>query len=101
MDVEKPLAVTVILYTPGGMSWKANAPPLVLTVLRTIPVAVFAAFTLAPATTAPDGSVTLPLIAPRNVCAYPVTEKKSTRTNDTAKIAKLSRRRILPASLVN
>src|SRR5579859_1258423 len=34
-----------------------------------MPVALFVAFTAAPGTTAPDGSVTVPLIAPRYVCA--------------------------------
>src|ERR1700686_2539639 len=37
---------------------------------------MFVAFTVAPATTAPDGSVTVPLIAPRKVCPYALTASR-------------------------
>src|SRR5882762_9141834 len=57
------------------MSWKANAPSLVVTVTWSIPVALSVAFTCAFGTELPDGSVTVPLIAPRNVCAFAVTPK--------------------------
>src|SRR5206468_12898209 len=75
-----PEAETSILYVPSGRSWKANRPSLVLTVLSVTPVPLFVALTLAPATTAPDGSVTVPLMAPRNVCAYPNTPSSTTTT---------------------
>src|SRR5258708_827968 len=67
-----PADDTSILYVPSGRSWKENWPSLVVVALIGTPVAVLVAFTVAPATTAPDGSVTLPLIAPRKVCAYAV-----------------------------
>src|SRR6266404_1272418 len=73
--VGKPCATTLTLYVPSGMSWKANAPSVVVTVLWSILVATSVAFTVAFGTTAPDGSVTVPLIAPRNVCAFATTPK--------------------------
>src|SRR5437879_8316181 len=42
-----------------------------------MPVPELVAFTLAPATTAPDGSVTVPLMAPRNVWAFPATASRA------------------------
>src|SRR5579859_1072280 len=51
------------------MSWKANWPSLVVTVLWSRPVATSVALTCAFGTTAPDGSLTVPLMAPRNVWA--------------------------------
>jgi hypothetical protein len=49
-------------------------------VLCTMPVPVLVAFTLAPATTAPDGSVKVPLMAPRNVWAFPATANRASAT---------------------
>src|ERR1700722_13001340 len=46
-----------------------------------MPVALFVALTEAPGTTAPEGSVTVPLIAPRYVCA--VAGKTTENTNNT------------------
>src|SRR5260370_32217219 len=43
-------------------------------------VPVLVAFTLAPAPIAPDGSVTVPLMAPRNVWAFPATANSATAT---------------------
>ncbi len=40
------------------------------TVECSMPVEVSSAFTCAPATEASEGSVTVPLMAPRNVCAF-------------------------------
>src|SRR5712671_1971139 len=68
------------------MSWKENAPSLVVTVLWSMPVALSVAFTAALGTTAPDGSVTVPLIAPRNVCA-----SAATASDKTTRIAKTRR----------
>src|SRR6266576_1703522 len=66
------------------MSWKENAPSLVVTVVWSMPVALSVAFTAAFGTTAPDGSVTVPLIAPRNVCAFtPTANDKTTRIAKT------------------
>src|SRR6476646_1069101 len=47
-----------------------------------MPVAFSVALTVAPATAAPDGSVTVPLIAPRNVWLFAVTTTRS--ANNTA-----------------
>src|SRR6267142_2272855 len=57
------------------MSWKANPPSLVVTVAWSMPVATSVAFTCAFGTELPDGSVTVPLIAPRKVCAFAATPK--------------------------
>ena len=65
----KPLAVALTVYKPGGISWKANWPSVVVTLLCTMPVAFSVALTLALGTNAPDGSNTVPLMAPRKVCA--------------------------------
>src|SRR6266571_2854510 len=43
-----------------------------------MPVATSVAFTVAFGTTPPDGSVTVPLIVPRNVCAFPATASDNT-----------------------
>src|SRR2546422_2573095 len=68
------------------MSWKAKTPSLVVVVLWSIPVALSVALTAAFGTTPPDGSVTVPLIAPRNVCAFP-----PTASDNTTRIAKTRR----------
>src|SRR6266704_5537049 len=65
------------------MSWKENWPSLVVTVLWSRPVALSVAFTCAFGTTPPDGSVTVPLIAPRNV--WPFTATASDKTTRIAK----------------
>src|ERR1035438_3973184 len=51
-----------------GKFEKANSPALELTVFDSALVADSTAVTSAPATTAPDSSVTVPLIPPRKVC---------------------------------
>src|SRR6266850_2417261 len=68
------------------MSWKANWPSLVVTVLWSIPVEFSVAFTVALGTTAPDGSVTIPLMEPRNVWAF-----AATASERTTRIAKTKR----------
>src|SRR6266487_388888 len=65
------------------MSWKANTPSLVVDVAWSRPVALSVAFTCAFGTTPPDGSVTVPLIAPRNV--WPFTATASDKTTRIAK----------------
>src|SRR6266481_5210138 len=66
------------------MSWKAKAPSLVVTVLWSIPVVLSVAFTVALGTTAPEGSVTVPLMAPRNVWAFAATaSERATRIAKT------------------
>src|SRR5258708_33540146 len=71
------------------MSWKENAPSLVVTVLWSMPVALSVAFTAALGPDAPDGSDTVPLIAPRNVCAFAATANdKTTRIAKTRRFIK-------------
>src|SRR6202011_3783561 len=65
---------------PSCRSWKENWPSLVVVAVCETPVPVLVAFTLAPATTAPDGSVTVPLMAPRNVWAFPATANRDRAT---------------------
>src|SRR5206468_9137461 len=60
----------------------ANWPSLVVVVTRSILVAASVALTVAPGTTAPDGSVTVPLMAPRNVCEFATTANDN--VNNTA-----------------
>src|SRR6266700_6395283 len=47
-------------------------------------VALFVALMCAPGTTAPEGSVTVPLIAPRNVCALAGTTNNRTNKSTTS-----------------
>src|SRR6266478_9651588 len=68
------------------MSWKANTPSPVVDVAWSIPVALSVAFTVAFGTTPPEGSVTVPLIAPRNVWPFTVTA-----SDKTIRIAKTRR----------
>src|SRR5215475_13830368 len=65
----KPLPVTDTVYAPKGRSWNMYSPALDVTVLWETPVAASTASTVAPGTTAPEGSVTEPLMPPRNVWA--------------------------------
>jgi hypothetical protein len=75
------------------MSWKAKTPSLVVVVLSVTSVPTFVAFTPALATTAPDWSVTVPLMAPRKVWLKPATAKKdrTTRIAITRRIVALHR----------
>src|SRR5215470_2990389 len=50
----------------------ANCPSDVVTVVCSKPVALSLADIAAPGTMAPEGSVTVPLIVPRKVCAEPI-----------------------------
>src|SRR5258708_21706247 len=52
------------LYVPAGTYGKVYAPDDVLVVLRSSPVALFSSTTLAPGTTAPAWSSTVPLSVP-------------------------------------
>src|SRR5258705_10827108 len=76
-----PGMVTVTLYVPTVRSWNAKIPSLVVALVCSICVAVSVAFTCAFGTTAPAGSITVPLIAPRNVCEFSgVTANNTIRT---------------------
>src|SRR6266478_6990356 len=67
-----------------------NCPSDVVTVACSNPVAWSLATTVAPSTMAPEGSVTVPLIAPRKVCAQPV---NATSARTTAASVKRRRNR--------
>ncbi|MGH9490680.1 MAG: hypothetical protein ACRD17_09235, partial [Terriglobales bacterium] len=56
--------MTVTLYAPGGKFGKLNTPLALLVVLRWMFTAAWSTFTVAPGTTAPLGSVTVPEMAP-------------------------------------
>src|SRR4051794_67214 len=64
-----PGAVTVMRYVPGGSDGMRYTPASVLTEVNSTPVSGFTILTDAPATAAPDGSVTVPLKVPRSPCA--------------------------------
>ena len=57
---EKPLAVVVTRYRPSGSSGALKKPSELLETVRSNPVSVFFTTTLAPFTTAPFGSTTVP-----------------------------------------
>ena len=61
------------VYTPTGMEGNAYNPALLDTCFNITPVASFKAVTLAPATTAPELSKTVPLI--RDVDVWPTQER--------------------------
>src|SRR5436305_205053 len=61
-----PGASAVMLYGPGGRNGMVYRPSVLVTVSKRLLVSVLMAATLAFATTAPEGSVTLPLRVERN-----------------------------------
>ena len=63
-NVLNPVATTVSLYIPGVNPRKAKSPVGVTLLSSLIPVAIFSSVTFALTTTAPEGSVSLPTIAP-------------------------------------
>src|SRR5579884_4172846 len=65
----KPLYSTWSVYTPGGNAVSVKMPSSLDEVSRRTLVATFVAVTSAPAMTAPDGSVTDPVICPVGACA--------------------------------
>src|SRR6266481_51470 len=67
-EVLKPWAVASTLYCPGGIRLNRKDPELSLVVLKDAPVSCCVAFTTAPDTTAPWGSVTVPEIEPLTTC---------------------------------
>src|SRR6266851_4268886 len=55
---------------PGGNAGRLNSPSMLVVVSRCILVAGFVNVTVAPAITAPDGSLTVPVIWPVGACAH-------------------------------
>src|SRR5712691_4359111 len=83
----KPFAVTCTLYCPGSKGPELNAPEALEVRLIVWPVPVLVTTTLASLTTAPLGSVTVPLIMPvlRVVCAI-ISEDKNRKTLSSARV---------------
>ena len=80
----KPCELTVSLYIPTGRLSKRYPPvPLVL-VLAVTPVATFCACTSAFATTAPEGSVTVPVTLPLIACPKAPTGISATATSNAS-----------------
>ena len=69
--VLKPEASTVISYLPTGNCERLYKPAPVVLVWRRNPISGLRAVTFAPATVAPEGSVTVPLtpVVPTSDCA--------------------------------
>src|SRR5215469_9878442 len=94
----KPLPVTDTVYAPRGRSWNTYSPALDVMVLWETPVAASTASTFAPGSTAPEGSVTTPLMPPRNVWARlaigvaSTTANTSSTTVDTLRVMRLNMR---------
>src|SRR5205085_11368676 len=69
VDVLKPGASTLTFQGPAFSSDSVKLPSSVVLVSRTSLVSRLVAVTFAPLTTAPLGSVTVPVMLPRSVCA--------------------------------
>ena len=67
--VLNPLTVTVMLYLPASRSGNTNEPSAPVTVSRVALVPAFLMVTVAPGSTPPPESVTVPEIWPVNPCA--------------------------------
>ncbi len=77
------------MYSPTGSSASTYAPSGPVVVSRCRPVLIFFALTFAPAMTLPLGSVTVPRMDPRKLCARadPVISNIAARLNVRNKIA--------------
>src|SRR5271165_609576 len=64
-------AATSTVYVPGSNFSNWNSPDGSVAAVQIWPVASFVDFTVAPATTPPDASVTTPEISPVVDCAWP------------------------------
>ena len=67
--VLNPPALTSILYEPGSTASRRKPPSADVFVSRVMLVALLVILTVAPSTTAPDGSVMVPAIIPLLDCA--------------------------------
>jgi len=88
LNSANPEEVIDTSYGPGGKSEIKYVPAELVVVVRTVPVAVFLAVTAAPATTAPDGSVTVPLIIPVSVWQNMRGETTAIRVSSAANLAR-------------
>src|SRR5215471_15333296 len=70
-----------MVYSPVGTAAKAKTPSELLTVRRVSPESWFFNVMLAPGTTAPDWSATVPVSCPVRFCPYPAANAEQTRLN--------------------
>src|SRR6267378_5053782 len=82
--VPKPSLLTVNRKVPSANSGKLNFPLSSVVTVRSCPVVGFETLTVAPGTTAPWASRTVPVIRPGNSCAteLPTAKVISTTTNE-------------------
>src|SRR4029077_2980333 len=80
--VANPDLLMEILYVPGLTSTKTYLPSLLVVVFRPILVEVSVTTTVAPGTTAPDGSVIVPAIVPVDVDCAQRGRAPPTQTNN-------------------
>jgi hypothetical protein len=66
--LSNPFAVTVTSYVSGLRPGKVKTPAEFVVTSRIVPLAIDFATTFAPTTTAPVGSVTVPVTCPVSVC---------------------------------
>src|SRR5262245_35807862 len=71
----------VMVYSPVGTDAKAKTPSELLTVRRMSPESWFLSVMFAFGTTAPDGSVTVPVSCPVRFCPYPATNTEQSNAN--------------------
>src|SRR6185503_20839146 len=74
-----PCLSTEIVYNPTGSEEKANTPESVVVWVLVIPVASFFAVTVAPGTTDPVVSLTVPVMLDEPVCPYTFTAQPTNR----------------------
>src|SRR6185295_6867654 len=84
--VLNPPAVTSSLYKPGSTASMRNAPSDVVVSRETF-VALLVILTVAPSTTAPDGSVIVPTINPLLDCATAELLKSGSQNPDVMRSA--------------
>jgi hypothetical protein len=85
-----PLTSTVTVYMPGSRFGRLNVPAALVVVSAETFVATFVAVTLAPAMTAPLGSVTSPRSVPSIVCAPAILTKTVNITVSDSRINKVA-----------
>src|ERR1041385_9233582 len=88
----KPDASTSTRYGPGGTCSKTKIPLSLVVWLRAVFVSVFVSVTVAPLTTFPCGSATVPRTDDVLLCARAVVAKRASKTtNEINRLVLLSR----------
>ncbi len=98
-SVPNPVSVAVTAYGPGGKSVARKCPPSPDTSSRVTPVSSFFTVTVAPGSTAPVSSETVPVIVPLAPCARAgdaPASSSSVRTSSEFQQQNISRRIRLP-----